>query len=87
MSRCIKYQKLIAEGKWADAILGLIEELRSDPEYAGAFYNLGLAFLELNLKELARAFFAHYLEIEPEGFWASRAREKLVEFSDKGKNL
>jgi len=79
MSKCIQYQKLITAGRADEAIVGLLREFAGDPQYLGAFYNLGLAFKALGRNRLARDTFALYLELAPDGYWASHARKELLE--------
>lgn len=79
MSRCIPFQKMIADGQAEEAIVGLLQEFIRDPEYFGAIYNLALAFKALGRCSLARDTFTLYLELAPDGYWASQARSELLE--------
>jgi hypothetical protein len=79
MSKCIRFQEMIAQGKAERAAVELLAELVRDPEYLGAIYNLGLAFEEMDRRELAEETFRLYLRLEPKGHWASHASAKLVE--------
>ena len=79
MSRCIPFQNMIAEGHPEKAVAGLLQEFARDPEYLGAVYNLGLAFDAMGHGELARETYRLYLELAPDGYWASQAEAKLVE--------
>ncbi len=84
MSRCLKFQELIREGQAVEAICGILKEYQADAGYTGAFFNLGLAFLSLGVKEIAHTCFTYYLQVDPEGFWALRAKEELAKISASG---
>ncbi len=79
MSRCIPFQKMITQGRPEAAVVELLREFARDPEYLGAVYNLGLAFDAMGRGELAQETYRLYLELAPDGYWASQARAKLVE--------
>lgn len=79
MSRCIPFQQLIDGGKPDVAVAGLLRELTHDPAYTGAYYNLALAFAAMGHLRLAADVHRLYLELAPEGYWASNARAKLLE--------
>lgn len=81
MARCIEYQRMIEDGKWQDAVAALGNALDADPEYTGAFYNLGLAFEAGGLIGFARAAYGEYLRIAPDGYWAAKAKERLAAIS------
>ena len=77
MSRCLKFQEIIKQGRAEEAIEAILREYSRDPDYTGAFYNLGLAFHALGLLELAKRLFAFYLELDPNGYWALQAKEEI----------
>jgi tetratricopeptide (TPR) repeat protein len=79
MSRCIRFQQLIDAGKPDEAVAALLRELEQDPDYTGAYYNLGLAFAAMGQANLAAELQRFYLELAPDGYWASNARAKLLE--------
>jgi tetratricopeptide (TPR) repeat protein len=82
MSRCIKYWDLIDKGEALKAALELDRLLVEDPEYTGAYYNLGLAFKALGMKNTAMQYFRTYLDIEPEGYHKERAVKALAELGE-----
>lgn len=79
MSRCIRFQQLIDAGKPDEAVAAVLRELAQDPGYTGAYYNLALAFEAMGHSRLAVDVHRLYLELAPEGYWASNARVKLLE--------
>ncbi len=79
MSRCIPFQEMIAQGRPEEAVIGLLKEFAKDPDYLGAIYNLGLAFDAMDRGNLAQRTYRLYLELDPQGYWASQAKAKLVE--------
>ena len=82
MSRCIKYWDMIKEGKALDAARELDRLLAEDPEYTGAYYNLGLAFKALGMPNAAVNYFQAYLDIDPQGYHHERALEALRELGE-----
>jgi len=70
---------MIEAGRPEEAIAGLLGELAQDPGYSGAYFNLALAFEALGHPRLAAEVHRIYLELSPEGYWASNARAKLLE--------
>lgn len=83
MSRCVKFQQMIERGEPVGAIKALLKELRMDPGYTGAFYNIGLAFKALGLGELAAMAFGLYLELEPAGYWSLQAKAELARMNQR----
>lgn len=79
MSRCIRFQQMIDAGRPEEAVAALLRELSQDPGYIGAYYNLALAFEAMGHSRLAADVHRLYLELAPEGYWASNARAKLLE--------
>jgi len=70
---------MIAQGRPEEAVIGLLKEFAKDPDYLGAIYNLGLAFDAMDRGNLAQRTYRLYLELDPQGYWASQAKAKLVE--------
>ena len=77
MSRCVKYQEMIANGDWLEALRTIDAELSDDPEYTGAYFNIGLAFEKAGLLELARMSYEYYLATYPQSYWAAEAGRRL----------
>ena len=73
---------MIEEGKALDAARELDKLLAEDPEYTGAYYNLGLAFKALGMLNVAANYFYAYLDIEPEGYHQERALKALKELGE-----
>ena len=53
--------------------------LIEDPEYTGAYFNLGLVFKALGMRNTAVQFFRTYLDIEPDGYHKERTLKELAE--------
>lgn len=81
LSRCNEYQRMIENGDWLEAISALGNALEADPDYSGAFFNLGLAYEKGGLTRFARAAYEEYLRIAPDGYWAKKAGERLAALS------
>jgi tetratricopeptide (TPR) repeat protein len=82
MSRCIKYWDLIDAGEALEAARELDKLLSEEPDYTGAYYNLGLAFKALGLRNIAEHYFETYLDIEPEGYHKERTLKALAELRE-----
>lgn len=82
MSRCIKYWEMIDRGDALQAAKELDGLLSEDPEYTGAYYNLGLAFKALGMRNTAVQFFRTYLDIEPDGYHRERTLKALTELGE-----
>lgn len=80
MSRCTKYLDMIASGNPEDAITAVLREMMGDAAYRGGVFILGLAYDRMGRRHLATATLNLYLEVDPEGYWASHAKSKLVEW-------
>jgi hypothetical protein len=81
MSRCNSSLDKIAAGKPEEAAASLLREMSLDPGYRGGLYVLSLAYKAMGHGQLAAETARLYLELEPEGYWASNARAKLVEWN------
>ncbi len=66
--------------KAARELDGLLSE---DAEYTGAYYNLGLAFKALGMKNIAIQFLHTYLDIDPDGYHKERVLKELTELGEK----
>jgi tetratricopeptide (TPR) repeat protein len=82
MSRCVKYWEMIDKGDALQAAKELDALLGEDPEYTGAYYNLGLAFKGLGMKNIAVQFLRTYLDIDPEGYHRERTLKALAELGE-----
>ncbi len=67
------------DGQNEEAILAYQCALRLNPQYADAHYNLADTLEDLGRIDEAREHWLTYLEIEPRGAWAERARQRLRE--------
>lgn len=83
MSRCIKYWEMIDKGDALQAAQELDKLLTEEPDYTGAYYNLGLAFKALGMRNTAVNYLMTYLEIEPEGYHRERAIKALSEMGEE----
>ena len=73
---------MIDSGNALDAARELDRLLTEDPEYTGAYYNLGLAFKALGLPTVAANYFHAYLDIDPGGYHEKRALKALEELGE-----
>jgi tetratricopeptide (TPR) repeat protein len=69
---------MIERGEWLEALRAINAELSVDPGYAGAYFNIGLAFEKAGLTELARMSYEYYLAAHPDGFWTAEAGRRLA---------
>jgi tetratricopeptide (TPR) repeat protein len=73
---------MIDRGEALEAAQELDRLLTEDPEYTGAYYNLGLAFKALGMPNAAASYFHTYLDIEPEGYHKERALKALQDLGE-----
>ena len=83
MSRCIKYWDMIDAGDGLNAARELDKLLTDEPEYTGAYYNLGLAFKALEMPNIAINYLKTYLDIDPEGYHKERVLKALAELGEE----
>lgn len=72
---------LFQQGEMALAAAEFAAALRADPNYAASHYWLGLVERERRRYYRARRSFQRFLELQPEGEWADRARELMAELA------
>ncbi len=74
---------MIDKGDALQAARELDKLLTEDPGYTGAYYNLGLAFKALEMRNTAVNFLKTYLDIEPDGYHRERAIKALSELGEE----
>jgi hypothetical protein len=77
MSRCLKAQKMIEEGRILEAIQLINAELGREPTYTGGIYNAALAFRALGWDSIANVLFHYYLMVDPVGEWSQKCQAIL----------
>lgn len=69
--------QLINSGRMAEAEPLLVQAIAADPQFAKAYYELGMLYAGMGRNPEAKTNLQKYLEIEPEGSDAPTAREML----------
>ena len=78
---------MINDGDALKAARELDGLLSKEPEYTGAYYNLGLAFKALGMKNIAIQFMHTYLDIDPDGYHKEKALKELAELGETESNV
>ena len=65
------------EGADQAALRHYLEAWRADPDYPDLHVHLALVYEKLGMREQGGVHWARYLDLDPEGAWASIARERL----------
>lgn len=78
---------MIKAGDALEAARELDGILSEDTEYTGAYYNLGLAFKALGMKNIAIQFMHTYLDIDPDGYHKEKALKELAELGETESNV
>ncbi len=68
---------MLERGQAREAIDFFRGALKSDPRFADAYFNLAMAYEQVDEPSKARPCWRKYLEIEPTGTWAEIARKHL----------
>lgn len=70
--------------RYAAAVTQLRSAIEKEPNHRDVYFQLGEAYLGLNKKEEAKEAFVHYLNKDPKGFYADRAKTILREMNVTG---